>query len=357
MEHSSLDDCNVFVKYLPPELTEGEFHKMFKGFGSVISSKIMVDQSGKSLGYGFVRFSSAEIAQKAISAMNGRKVANKRLLCKLANQSPSSSLGSEYRNPLLRQQLPSDNVYIKPLLLETTEDDLIKLFAHCGKIIECKVMVDKNTGISHQIGFVRFETTDQAKAAISTMTGHKLHQNATPLVVKFADTKEQKDARKSLRQQSSSLDDYEAGGYSPVYYYSPSYPYTYPGMVYDDSNNGYTNSPHSYDYAAVGSYPGQQFYMPPPTYYYEGVPVVYSPYSAEYAGSYGGEYEDGAGPVYYANGRGGEGSEYDQTETDAAGNDDKDVKDPEEDGEPQVGSPMTPSTPININYEKTFEMD
>lgn len=350
MEHSSLDDCNVFVKYLPPELTEGEFHKMFKGFGSVISSKIMVDQSGKSLGYGFVRFSSAEIAQKAISAMNGRKVANKRLLCKLANQSPSSSLGSEYRNPLLRQQLPSDNVYIKPLLLETTEDDLIKLFAHCGKIIECKVMVDKNTGISHQIGFVRFETTDQAKAAIQTMTGHKLHQNATPLVVKFADTKEQKDARKSLRQHSSSLDDFEAGGYSPVYYYSPSYPYTYPGMVYDDNNY---NSPHSYEY--VGSYPGQQFYMPPPTYYYEGVPVVYSPYSAEYAGSYGGEYEDG--PVYYSHHQAG-GSDYGETETDGAtGNDDKDIKDPDDKGEPQVGSPMTPSTPININYEKNFEMD
>lgn len=131
-----LDDCNVFVKYLPPELTETEFHQMFKPFGSVISSKIMVDTTGKSLGYGyahifwidlwpsrFVRFSSPEVCNKAISAMNGRKVANKRLLCKLANQSPASSpYGTENaRNPILRQQLPSDNIYIKPLLLSTTE--------------------------------------------------------------------------------------------------------------------------------------------------------------------------------------------------------------------------------------------
>lgn len=48
-----LDDCNVFVKYLPPELSDRDFYKMFKCFGTIISSKIMVDQAtGKSLGYG-----------------------------------------------------------------------------------------------------------------------------------------------------------------------------------------------------------------------------------------------------------------------------------------------------------------
>jgi hypothetical protein len=56
--------------------------------------------------------------------MNGHRVANKRLLCKLANQSPSSSssFNPEFvKNPLLVRQTPSDNVYIKPLLSDTTE--------------------------------------------------------------------------------------------------------------------------------------------------------------------------------------------------------------------------------------------
>lgn len=49
----SLDQCNVFVKYLPPELEEREFQHMFRQYGSVVSSKIMIDQAtGKSLGYG-----------------------------------------------------------------------------------------------------------------------------------------------------------------------------------------------------------------------------------------------------------------------------------------------------------------
>jgi hypothetical protein len=48
-----LDDCNVFVKYLPSDLSDQDFYKLFSPFGEIISSKIMVDQStGKSLGYG-----------------------------------------------------------------------------------------------------------------------------------------------------------------------------------------------------------------------------------------------------------------------------------------------------------------
>jgi len=51
---SALDLSNVFVKYLPPEVDDKEFHRMFKNYGNIVSCKIMVDQtSGKSLGYGY----------------------------------------------------------------------------------------------------------------------------------------------------------------------------------------------------------------------------------------------------------------------------------------------------------------
>lgn len=57
--------------------------------------------------------------------MNGLRVSNKRLLCKLANQSSSTSYNAEYgKNPVLTQQVQSDNLYIKPLLPNTTEGPL-----------------------------------------------------------------------------------------------------------------------------------------------------------------------------------------------------------------------------------------
>jgi hypothetical protein len=199
MSQGSLDKCNIFVKFLPPELTNDEFHLLFKSYGTIVSSKIMIDQStGNSLGYGFVRFSEQESAERAISEMNGQHIANKRLLCKLANQSPST-FASEPKTSVLHSQEPSDNLYIKPLLSSTTEEDLRALFAGFGEISDCKVMVDRHTGVSRQIGFVRFVQSDSAAKALNAMNGYQLQPNAPPLLVKYADTKEQKDARKAMR--------------------------------------------------------------------------------------------------------------------------------------------------------------
>jgi hypothetical protein len=60
----------------------------------------------------FVRFSTAEEALKAIDQMSGHQVGNKTLLCKLSNCTPAPA------------QAPCNNLYVKPLLTETTEGAL-----------------------------------------------------------------------------------------------------------------------------------------------------------------------------------------------------------------------------------------
>ena len=50
---TGIDYCNVFIKYLPTELTDSGLYTMFSDYGEVISCKVMVDpQTGNSLGYG-----------------------------------------------------------------------------------------------------------------------------------------------------------------------------------------------------------------------------------------------------------------------------------------------------------------
>jgi len=277
-----LDECNVFVKYLPPEVDDKEFHRMFKNYGNIVSCKIMVDQtSGKSLGYGFVRYSAPSAAQKCIDAMNGLRVSNKRLLCKLANQSSSTTYNAEYgKNPVLTAQVQSDNLYIKPLLPNTTEDDLRGIFGKFGRIIDCKVMIDRMTGLSRQIGFVRFETPQQAQTVIDEMNGFRLSPGAPPLIIKFADTKEQKEARQAMRGRGRGGHGHhgmqQGGGNGspipPMYYYYPQYgaaAFGYQGYPAFASNPaaaaaaaaaGYNAN--TYPYAAMasalgyGAYPG-----------------------------------------------------------------------------------------------------
>jgi len=189
----SLDQSNVFVKYLPPELNDIGLHQLFESYGEIVSSKVMVDhQTGASLGYGFVRFMDPNDAQVAISSMTGQRIGNKTLLCKLSNSSPNSGTPE-----------PSNNLYIKPLLAATSEDDLRGLFEKFGPINTCKVMVDKQTGQSRQIGFVRFEHQKDATAAMQKMNGHKLEEEAPPLVVKYAETEHQRANRKARVHQTT----------------------------------------------------------------------------------------------------------------------------------------------------------
>jgi RNA recognition motif-containing protein len=50
---AEVDSCNVFIKYLPPEVTDSGLYAIFSPFGEIVSCKVMLDQITKnSLGYG-----------------------------------------------------------------------------------------------------------------------------------------------------------------------------------------------------------------------------------------------------------------------------------------------------------------
>lgn len=119
--------------------------------------------------------------------MSGTVIGNKTLLCKLSH-------GISKNN-----SLPNNNLYIKPLLPTTTEKDLIDIFSKYGKIIDCKVMLDRNTGLSRQIGFVRFENIEDATKALTATNGLILDENFPPIVVKYAENESHKISRKAKR--------------------------------------------------------------------------------------------------------------------------------------------------------------
>lgn len=173
----------------------------------------MVDhQTGLSFGYGFVRFVSAKDAKEAIVKMTGYRMNNKILLCKLSNSSNNTSLIPE----------PCSNLYIRPLPTSFGTEELRTLFVTFGPINAVKVMVDKITGESIQIGFVRFENQEDASAALNAMNGRKLEEDQAPINVKYAESEQQRIVRKS---RVKSL--HPSPPPSPTHYFPP------PPVVYN----------------------------------------------------------------------------------------------------------------------------
>lgn len=87
------DPRNLIVNYIPTPVTDADLRKLFEPFGEIETARVIVDKNtGHPKGYGFVKFTNEDCAQKAMAQMNGHMLNNKRLKVTPA-KGPTASLG------------------------------------------------------------------------------------------------------------------------------------------------------------------------------------------------------------------------------------------------------------------------
>jgi RNA recognition motif-containing protein len=65
----------LFVGSLPWGVDDAQLGELFAPYGEVVSARVVTDRdSGRSRGFGFVEFASADSAQAAIEALDGSMV-------------------------------------------------------------------------------------------------------------------------------------------------------------------------------------------------------------------------------------------------------------------------------------------
>jgi len=172
-------NTNLIINYLPQALTDEEFRSMFLSVGPVKSSKIIRDKAtGYSYGFGFVDFQHATDAQRAIETLSGLQLQQKRIKVALARPSGESIKGA--------------NLYVRNLPVAWKEVELNKIFEPFGKIIQSRVLVDLSTGVSKRVGFVLYDTRDEAENAIKCLSGKTPEGCTEPIMIKFADDNSKK---------------------------------------------------------------------------------------------------------------------------------------------------------------------
>lgn len=66
---------------------------------------------------------------------------------------------------------PNPNVFVSGLSKRTTTEGLHEAFAKFGEVVQAKVVTDRVSGFSKGYGFVRYATTEDARAGIQGMDG------------------------------------------------------------------------------------------------------------------------------------------------------------------------------------------
>lgn len=193
-ERESADSAiftNIYVKNIPESFTQEKFEELFSKFGTVTSSMLSYDESGKFRGFGFVNLEKPEAAAAAIKELNEKEFEGKILYVGRAMK--KSERLKILRERFEKMKLEKEkmwagcNLYVKNLAENVDEERLRQEFSPYGEISSARIMVDP-AGRSRGFGFVCFTNQEDAGKALQDMGGKVIEKK--PLYVGYAQRKD-----------------------------------------------------------------------------------------------------------------------------------------------------------------------
>ncbi|XP_022725545.1 polyadenylate-binding protein RBP47-like [Durio zibethinus] len=178
-------DLSIFVGDLAVDVTDTILHETFSSrFQSVKGAKVVIDSNtGRSKGYGFVRFGDENERSRAMTEMSGAYCSSRPMRIGVATPKKASGYQQQYSsqalvlagghasNSAVAQGSQSDNesnnatIFVGGLDSDVSEDDLRQPFSQFGEVISVKIPPGKGCG------FVQFANRKNAEEAIQSLNG------------------------------------------------------------------------------------------------------------------------------------------------------------------------------------------
>jgi polyadenylate-binding protein len=183
---------NIFIKNLAKQVDNKVLFDTFLSFGSILSCKVALDsKKQESLGYGFVHYEKEEDASKAITQVNGKLIAGQQVEVAAfkSKKERAPTDGSSYTN-----------CYAKNIPKGMKEAEVHAAFSKYGIVSSVYLAPDnENEGKHKGFGFINFEKSEDAEAAVKALNDTELVEGEGKLFVGPAMKKEQR--KEMLRQQ------------------------------------------------------------------------------------------------------------------------------------------------------------
>jgi len=220
---------NVYVNNLDESMTTDKLKEMFGEFGTITNAAMMQDDAaGKSKGFGFVNFETAEAAKKAVDALNKKEINGRPIYVGRAQKKSERSAELKNKHDAIKQERLNKyqgvNLYVKNLEDDIDDEKLRAKFAPFGNITSCRVMKDDKSTNGKGFGFVCYGSPEEATRAVTEMNGQIL--GTKPLYVALAQRKdvrkaqlEAQHAQRAKMRQAPQMGMFPAG--APVFYPQP----------------------------------------------------------------------------------------------------------------------------------------
>ncbi|KAJ7551474.1 hypothetical protein O6H91_06G016800 [Diphasiastrum complanatum] len=262
------NDHSIFVGDLAPDVTDQLLLETFRSrYPSVKGAKVVIDAlTGRTKGYGFVRFGDELERTRAMTEMNGVYCSSRPMRISTATpkkflapaqqfNAKASYQGSTYGAPA-SQSFSSDNdpnnttVFVGGLGQSITDEDLRQAFSPFGEIVYVKIPIGKGCG------FVQFSNRASAEDALQKLHGTTIGQQTIRLSWGRSPINKQRQSASGWGQPQQDANQWNGGSF---YGYGqgqgPTQGQGYDGYGYaapqDGGSYGYGN------YQGYGTYPQQ----------------------------------------------------------------------------------------------------
>ncbi|KAJ4716355.1 Polyadenylate-binding protein [Melia azedarach] len=176
-------DLSIFVGDLAPDVTDSMLQETFSSkYPSVKGAKVIIDSNtGRSKGYGFVRFGDENERSRAMTEMNGVYCSSRPMRIDVATPKKASGYQQQYSSQALvlaggpasngarvqgsQSDGESNNatIFVGALDSDVSDEDLREPFSQFGEIVSVKIPVGKGCG------FVQFANRKDAEVALQKL--------------------------------------------------------------------------------------------------------------------------------------------------------------------------------------------
>ncbi|KAJ4981269.1 hypothetical protein NE237_032106 [Protea cynaroides] len=241
-------DFPIFVGDLAADVTDYMLQETFRShYTSVKGAKVVTDRTtGRSKGYGFVRFSDENEQMRAMTEMNGMFCSTRPM--RIGPATTKKNVGGQPQNKASFQNtqgVQSENdpnnttIFVGGLDSNVTEDHLKQNFCQFGELVHVKIPVGK------RCGFVQFANRACAEEALLMLNGTQLGGQSIRLSWGRSPSNKQDASVASVQTQPD-----------PNQWNSGYYGY---GQGYE--SYGYAPAPQDPNMYAYGAYPGYGNYQ------------------------------------------------------------------------------------------------